>query len=176
MMNNTKTATRIGAHALALSAILALSVAVPFFFHLAGLSGHVFLPIFSVLVIGSFYASPSVLTGAALLVPLLNTLITGMPALEPVPMMPLLTVEMVFTALAAGALRKRSTLLRLALPLTLGRVMSLPFVLIASGLSPSWWAGHFTAGIPGMFLNMAAAGALLFFFPPSGKGRERADR
>lgn len=175
-MMNTTTATRIGARTLALSSILALSVAVPFLFHLTGLSGEVFLPIFTVLVIGSFYTDSFVLIGAALLIPLLNTMLTGMPPVRPVPMMPLLTVEMVFTALAAGALRKRSLLVRLALPLALGRLISLPFVLIASGLSLSWWAGRFITGIPGMLLNMAAAGALLIFFPPSGKRRGEKDR
>ncbi len=175
-MINIKTETRIGARVLALSSILALSVAVPFFFHLAGLSGEVFLPIFTVLVIGSFYTDSSVLIGAALLIPLINTLLTGMPAVRPVPMMPLLTVEMAFTALAAGALRKRPLAVRLVLPLALGRLMSLPVILFASGLSLSWWSGRFITGIPGMLLNMAAAGALLMVFPPSGPRGTGEDR
>jgi hypothetical protein len=171
MMINTKTATQIGTRALALTMILAFSVAVPVFFHLAGLSGHVFLPIFTVLVIGSFYVSPAALTGTALLIPLINTVVTGMPALEPLPMMPLLTVEMTFTALAASVLRKKKSLTRLFVPLTLGRLMSLPFVLLASDLSLTWWLRHYTAGLPGMALNIALAGTVLFVFPPAGKRR-----
>ena len=168
---NTKTAFRIGAEVLTLSSILALSAAVPFLFHLTGVSGQVFLPIFTVLVIGSFYTVPSILIGAAILTPLLNTLLTGMPVLEPVPMMPLLTVEMAFTALAAVAVRRKGTLLRIILPLTLGRLMSLPFAIFASGISVSWWLRHFTLGFPGMLLNMTLAGGLLFFIPPGGKGK-----
>jgi len=157
---------RTGVRALTLSSVLALSVAFPVLIHALGLSGQLFLPIFTVLMVGSFYISSRFLIPAALVIPALNTLLTGMPAVSPVPMLQFLTLEMAVVALTARVLRKKALVLRLVLPLCAGRLLSLPFIALFPALSAGWWAERFFAGWPGIVLNIALACGIVILFPP----------
>lgn len=96
---------KISARDLSLSGLFgALGIVVPIVFHAVGL-GPTFLPMhLPVLMCGLLVAEPAALT-VGVLVPLMSSALTGMPA--PVPTAPLMSLELAALAVTAGILRRR---------------------------------------------------------------------
>lgn len=60
-----------------------LGIIIPFFFHLIGASGPIFLPMFYPIVLGGFILKRKYAVSAALITPILSSFLTGMPPINP---------------------------------------------------------------------------------------------
>ena len=152
---------------LTLALIISLSLAAPYLFHLAGLKGDVFLPIFLGVVLASQYLKSVGVIGIALLTPLANHIFTGMPSRAPLPMLQILTLEAAVLGMSALYFRRKTSkhLLRTGIPFLLGRTSSIILVFFYPGLSLDLWIRNFILGVPGMILNTALILMVLRFFP-----------
>ncbi|MCS5420977.1 MULTISPECIES: hypothetical protein [Psychrilyobacter] len=146
---------------------MTFSLLAPYLFHLAGFNGTVFLPIFLGVILASQYLKSTGVMGIALLTPLANHILTGMPMRAPLPMLQLLTLEAAVLGMSAFYLRGKTskTLLRTGIPLLLGRISSIILVFFYPGLSLDLWIKNFILGVPGMILNTALVLVVLRFFP-----------
>jgi hypothetical protein len=146
---------------------MTFSLAVPYLFHLAGLKGTVFLPIFLGVILASQYLKPMGVMGIALLAPLANHVFTGMPLRTPLPMLQLLTLEAAVLGAAALYLRRKTSkpLFRTGVPFLLGRISSVILVFFYPGLSLDLWIRNFILGVPGMILNTALILVVLRLLP-----------
>lgn len=152
---------------LTLALIISLSLAAPYLFHLAGLKGDVFLPIFLGVVLASQYLKSVEVVGVALLAPLANHILTGMPSRAPLPILQVLTLEAVILGMAAIYLRRKAfkPLLRVGIPILLGRISSVILVFLYPTLYLELWAANLILGVPGMLLNTAFALMVLRLLP-----------
>ena len=64
--------------------LLAISVILPYFFHLFGMAGPIFLPMHIPVLVGGLLLGPVYGVAIGLLAPMLNSILTGMPPLFPV--------------------------------------------------------------------------------------------
>lgn len=141
--------------------LLAIGVIIPSIFHTTGIPGTVFLPMhISVLLAGFLLPIPlAFLVGV--LTPLLNSLITGMPAIF--PMMVIMMVELGFYGLIASLLYRRlrmPSLISLIISMILGRLVAgvtvfLLIVLFTVQMDPVTFikVGVLT-GLPGIIIQL----------------------
>ncbi len=94
---NTKKLTRSGL-------LIALGIIIPYFFHMFGISGRIFLPMHFPPLLGGFLVGP--LYGAVIgaVLPILNSMISGIPQM---PTMAFMIVELAAFGLVAGILYKK---------------------------------------------------------------------
>jgi predicted membrane protein len=92
------------ARELALAGLMgALGILLPIAFHALGWGGKVFLPMHLPVVVAGFLVSPATAVTLGLMVPLLSSVLTGMPPLAP-PVAPLMAVELAAKAGVASLL------------------------------------------------------------------------
>lgn len=150
----------------------AAALLLPFLFHVFQL-GHIFMPMYIPLVALAFYASPAVAATTGFLVPLLSSLLTGMPPMYP-PIAPAMAIEIAVMGAAIAIARKHfpwlPSLAVLALVLIAGRVLHVGLVYLASlamDLPAGFLAGvSFLTGWPGVLLMMVVIPVLLRARPP----------
>ncbi|MFA5595764.1 MAG: hypothetical protein WDA15_10825 [Trueperaceae bacterium] len=141
-----------------------LSVLLPVMVHLLPLSGHVpagarLLPIFYAPLLGVLLGRPAAALTAALLAPLLNHLLTGMPAPS---LLPTMTTELVLFSGLALLLAKRPHLAFLAplawlaahylAPSLLGALSALPGLARFGGATSSALPALLATAWPGMLV------------------------
>ncbi|TYB31092.1 MAG: hypothetical protein FXF47_05925 [Candidatus Mcinerneyibacterium aminivorans] len=136
--------------------VLSISILLPFIFHVFGISGSVFLPIYTAVLLGTFLFNNSRMFLAAFFAPILNNLITGMPAAKSFPMMQILLVELVVLVFVSKIVKKLNTKLsfQIILSVVFARLASIAAVLIYSKVKLTWWVNHLYIGIPGVILNI----------------------
>lgn len=83
---------------------IALGVLLPQAFHLAGGGGPVFLPMHIPVLLAGFLAGPITGLYVGILTPILSHLVTGMPPVAPIPMLPIMIFELSTYGLIAGIL------------------------------------------------------------------------
>jgi hypothetical protein len=92
------------ARELALAGLMgALGLLLPTGFHALGWGGQVFLPMHLPLVVAGFLVSPAMAVSLGIVVPLLSSVLTGMPPLAP-PVAPLMALELAAKAAVASVL------------------------------------------------------------------------
>lgn len=64
--------------------LIAIGVIVPSIFHIAGIAGNIFLPMHIPVLLGGFLLTPIYALLVGLVIPILNSLLTGMPVLFPI--------------------------------------------------------------------------------------------
>lgn len=102
------------------SVLLALSILLPYLFHMTGVSGRVFLPMHIPVLLAGFLVGPiyAMLIGA--LAPVLNFFISQMPQM---PFMALMLVELAVYGLLSGLLYRRfNTIITLIMAMIGGRI------------------------------------------------------
>lgn len=150
----------------------AAALLLPFLFHMLQL-GHVFMPMYIPLVTLAFYVSPAVAMTTAFLVPLLSSVLTGMPPLYP-PIAPIMALELAIMAGAIALSRRRLTTVPapgiLVAVLIAGRMLHVGLVYVASlamDLPAGFLAGvSVLTGWPGVLLMIVVIPVLLRARPP----------
>ena len=107
------------------SLFLALGLILPYFFHTLGLAGPVFLPMHIPVLIGAMLLGPRYGVILGLFVPLLSSMLTGMPILYPVAIS--MAFELATYGLVSGYLYKTKRVnvyISLIIAMILGRVVS----------------------------------------------------
>lgn len=104
--------------------LLAIGIIVPSIFHMAGIPGNIFLPMHIPILLGGFLLPPMYAFLIGLLTPILNNLLTGMPAFF--PMMVIMIFELgVYGLVASFSYRrlKLPVLVSLIISMILGRIV-----------------------------------------------------
>ncbi len=121
--------------------------------HLIPNGGHIFLPIYFFTLIGAYKYGWKVGLLTAVLSPIINSALFGMPAPA---VLPSIMVKSTLLAIAAAAIASKSK--SLSLPLLTAVVLSYQVIgcLVESLLEGSFAAGFtdFTVGIPGMLVQI----------------------
>ena len=138
-----------------LSVALAASAAIPQLFHLLGVSGAVFLPIYTAVLLAALFVHALAAVLVAALTPLVNHLLSGMPAAAPLPMLQILTGELLVLALLLSFLKRMPVPLRLLVALAAARAVGLLFVPFHERVTMDWWLGMLQRGIPGLLIQFA---------------------
>lgn len=140
------------------TALIGISVVTPMVYHILGMRGIIYLPIFLGIVIGSHFMSPVSLLTIGFLSPVVNNLLTGMPSMAPYPMLQLLIFEGIVLALSIVRFRnsKLNPLLRIILPILIAR-LSVVLILPVVHMGFSVWANNLFIGLPGITLNTAVS-------------------
>ena len=144
--------------------LIAIGVILPQAFHIFGQSaGQTFLPMHIPVILAGMLIGPLWGARVAVIVPLLSSLITGMP---PVPMLYFMVIELLVYAVVSGLLAKRNTntYLNLAITILCGRaVYGLSLVVAVQILSFAPPFANMTAfltglatGLPGVVLQFVA--------------------
>ena len=142
-----------------ISIVLTLSSSIPFLFHLAGLEGIRFLPIYLAILIGGYFVSLNSILIVSLLTPLFNYLLTGMPIHTPLPILQILTLELFVLAFAVSVIKEKNLnlIFKLALPILVARVSSIVMILFYKNLTLNWFIDSRITGISGIILNVILA-------------------
>ena len=156
-VNNTK--IRSGVRVLIVLFLTAVGVVAPIVYHTFGLTGTKFLPIFLVLSISAYKCSSIQLYALAVLIPLVNHLITGMPAYSPLPVLQYIIFEgLIFsTIITLFRSSKIHFSFILIAGIILGRCSSIVFVLLYPNFTLNVWTNIISQGLPGILLNFVVA-------------------
>ena len=127
------------ARELALAGLMgALGLLLPIGFHAIGWGGKVFLPMHLPVVVAGFLVSPATAVTLGVAVPLLSSVLTGMPPLAP-PVAPLMAVELAAKA-AVASLLYRSLRLPMWVALAAAIVADWAVLALAAWLAASMFA------------------------------------
>lgn len=107
------------------SMCIALGVLLPQVFHLVGGAGPAFLPMHIPVLLSGFLVNPITGLYVGILTPILSHLITGMPPIAPIPMLPIMIFELSTYGFIAGILYnklKMNVFISLAGAMLAGRI------------------------------------------------------
>lgn len=132
--------------------MIALGLIIPFFTsHIFGVPGTILLPMHFPIIIGGIVCGPFYGALIGLIVPVLSSLLTGMPPVY--PMLPLMAVQLIFMGLFSGLIAKHFN----------------TFVSVIGGIIGGWAAYSVMLWIlillAGHSLNMTVSGALIMGVP-----------
>ena len=168
--------------------LVAVGVLFPQLFHIFGSqAGQAFLPMHIPVILAGILTGPVWGAGAAVLIPLLSSLMTGMPA---VPMLYFMLFELLTYAVVSGLLSKRLPIyLTLAGTIICGRVvygLSLVAAVNLLGMhfpfaNTAAFFGGLAAGLPGVILQFVLIPLIVFALKKGGvtlvdsKSRSKAE-
>ena len=144
------------------SVFVACNLILPQLFHLIPQGGIIFSPLSLVILVGAYKFGWKTGLLAAIASPLVNHLITGMPAWE---VMPVMTLKLAVLALVAGFAAQRFKTVNL--PLLIGVILvseaigCLGELAITGGIAAT--VQDFTVGWPGLLLQVFGAWLILKF-------------
>ena len=139
---------------------VACNLVLPQLFHLIPQGGVIFSPLSLVILVGAYKFGWKTGLLAALASPLVNHLITGMPAWE---VMPVMTLKLTVLALVAGLAAQRFQMV--SLPLLIGVILvskaigCLGEFILTGGIAAT--IADFTIGWPGLLLQVFGAWLIL---------------
>lgn len=155
------------------SMLLAVGIILPFATsHGIGISGGVLLPMHIPVFLAGLLLGPVYGAGIGLVLPPLNTLLTGMPAVY--PMMPMMTAELFTYGIVSGILYQKTPLRKTKLGvyvsmlcgMVAGRVMyGIMFeilMLVGNGHKASSVIAAFVTGIPGIIIQLLLVPSVVF--------------
>jgi riboflavin transporter FmnP len=161
--------------------LVALGVLIPVIFHVTGVGGTIFLPMHIPVLFAGIILGPGLGALVGLLCPVLSHLLTGMPPVSPMPIMPLMVVELAVYGAVMGFLthRIRSIWVSLVGAMVLGRVaLGLAVAVIAPlynvPLQPlTYVQGAIASGLPGIVIQLLLIPpvAQRFFLSRANKGK-----
>ena len=138
------------------------NLVLPQVFHLIPQGGIIFAPLSLVILAGAYKLGWKTGLLAALLSPLVNHLLTGMPATE---VMPVMTLKLAALAIVAGLVAQRfqtvSLPLLIAVVLVSEAVGCLGELAITGGMAAT--IADFTIGWPGLFLQVIGAWLIVIY-------------
>lgn len=143
--------------------LVALGVLLPVIFHVTGVGGTVFLPMHIPVLFAGVILGPGLAALVGILCPVISHLLTGMPPVSPMPIMPLMVVELAVYGATMGYLihRLRSNIwVSLLGAMILGRIaLGLAVAAIAPlfnvPLQPlAYVQGAVASGLPGIVIQL----------------------
>ena len=139
---------------------------IPYVYHLLNLTGNIYLPIYLAVLVGSFIFSTPQIIIIALLTPLANYLISGMPQLSPFPMLQILTIELIVLSLTSLYVKKTKLplIIQIIISILAARLSSILLILFSSTITFNWWSNHILISIPGIILNSILCYLILWKF------------
>ncbi len=141
---------------------VACNLVLPQVFHLIPQGGIIFAPLSLVILAGAYKLGWKTGLLAALLSPLVNHLLTGMPATE---VMPVMTLKLAALAIVAGLVAQRFQTVNLplliAVVLVSEAVGCLGELAITGGMAAT--IADFTIGWPGLFLQVIGAWLIVIY-------------
>jgi len=183
---NKKYTTR---HLILSGILIALGVLLPFVFHSIPNAGPIFLPMHIPVLVAGFFLPWQYCLAIGVLTPLLSSLLTGMPAMAPLPMTVMMACELAAYGVVISLLRKPlvkkdkwySPLLALIPAMLIGRAVSGAVLYAAVELfgikGPAFWvyvSGAVVKGLPGIAIQIVLIPALYHLLVRSLPGwRER---
>lgn len=135
-----------------------LAIIISYAFHSYGELGRIFLPIHFFVMVGAYILLPISAIIIAIFIPIISSLISGMPVLY--PMLPLLIVELFTYVLVIVFLKKEGNYLSLITAMISGRVSAAVtvFILVKSmGLTMNpirYIESSIITGLPGIIFQM----------------------
>ncbi len=142
--------------------LIAIGVIVPSIFHSVGIAGNIFLPMHIPVLLGGFLLTPIYALLVGIVTPILNSLLTGMPALFPIAI--IMVFELGTYGFVASYFYRKSkmpVILSLILSMILGRVVAGMVVYILAmafttvQMKPLLFIqGSVTLGLPGIIIQI----------------------
>lgn len=146
---------------LAFILLIGISLGSPIVVHYFGLKGTEFLPIFFALSLGSYILNPLSLITLAIVSPLINSIITGMPQ---VPILYFLIFEgFTFSVLISLLKNKFSFCILAPLSFIIARLSSILLVFLLKSNIEDWFNG-FLKGYKGIIVNSLFAVLIYLIF------------
>lgn len=154
--------------------LLAIAVIIPYIFHMSGIGGKVFLPMHIPILLGGFLLPPHLAFLLGVLAPLLNSLVSGMPAMFPMAI--IMMVELGFYGLITSVLYRKlkvPSILTLLISMFVGRIMAgvmvfLLAIFFSGNIAPAFLdpvafivAGVAT-GLPGIIIQLILIPTLVY--------------
>ena len=139
-------------------ALSLLGVIFSYVFHNVGGLGRVFLPMHVFVMIGAYILSPFYAISIAALIPIMSSIITGMPIIYPI--LPILIVELFTYTLIIVSLKKKGLYLSFILAMIGGRVAATFTVLLlveimGLGMHPiRYIESSIITGLPGIIFQI----------------------
>lgn len=154
--------------------LLAIGVIVPYIFHMSGIAGPVFLPMHIPVLLGGFLLPPHLAFILGALTPLLNSLVSGMPALFPLAI--IMVIELGFYGLITSLLYRKMkvpSILTLIISMVIGRLMAgvtvfLLAIFFSGDLAPAFLdpiafiIASVTTGLPGIIIQLILVPTLVY--------------
>lgn len=149
--------------------LLAIGIILPSIFHTTGMPGTVFLPMHIGVLLGGFLLPPSLAFLLGAMTPILNNLITGMPALF--PMVLIMTFELGVYGYIASILHRKlkaSILLSLIISMIIGRLVAgiivfFLVILFTVQMDPIVFVkAAVITGLPGIIIQMILIPTLIY--------------
>lgn len=154
--------------------LLAIGVVVPYLFHMSSIPGTIFLPMHIPVLLGGFLLPPHLAFILGALTPILNSLVSGMPALFPMAL--IMTVELGFYGLITSLLYRKlrvPSILTLLISMAVGRVMAgvmvfLLAIFFSGDLAPAFLdpiafiVGGVATGLPGIIIQLILIPTLVY--------------
>lgn len=134
--------------------LLAIAIVLPSIFHLTGINGSIFSPMHIPVLLSGFILGPYLGAIIGILSPILNSMITGMPA---IPFLWVMVVELFLYGLISGLLYKKSKMnimASLIISMIIGRVGGALSILLLTNIF------GFKLPAPTMFLKGATITAI----------------
>ncbi|MCP4050998.1 MAG: hypothetical protein GY730_09870 [bacterium] len=141
--------------------ILIISTVVPFIFQMLKMPGNVFLPIFTTILITSYFLSLYELVFLSLIIPVTNHIFTGMPITDPYPVLQMMTAELIVLSICIKSIKSLPVFWHLLSAVFMARFFSLVLVLFVTGITFSFWFDNIAHSVPGIFLNVFIASFLI---------------
>lgn len=146
---------------LAFILLIGISLGSPIVVHYFGLKGTEFLPIFFALSLASYILNPLSLIALAIISPLINSIITGMPQ---VPILYFLIFEgFIFSVLISLLKNKFSFCILVPLSFIIARLSSILLVFLLKSNIEIWFNG-FIKGYKGIIVNSLFAVLIYLIF------------
>lgn len=146
---------------LAFILLIGISLGSPIVVHYFGLKGTEFLPIFFALSLASYILNPLSLIALAIISPLINSIITGMPQ---VPILYFLIFEgFIFSVLISILKNKFSFCILAPLSFIIARLSSILLVFLLKSNIEDWFNG-FLKGYKGIIVNSLFAILIYLIF------------
>ena len=138
---------------------LSIGIVLPILFHAFKVKGDIWLPIYTGAMLASFYLPLYMVLPLAISIPILNNLLTNMPAFKPFPAMQYLILELIVLSVAvfifhnAFGRKAISVFITALIAILLARLSSIILVPFFDKLTIQWWINHLVVGIPGIIFN-----------------------
>ena len=154
--------------------LLAIGVIIPYIFHMTGIAGTIFLPMHIPVLLGGFLLPPPLAFILGALTPLLNSLVSGMPALFPMAI--IMMIELGFYGLITSLLYRKlrlPSILTLIISMIVGRLMAglmvfLLAIFFSGDLAPAFldpiafMITGLATGLPGIIIQLILIPTLIY--------------
>lgn len=165
-MTETKVLKNVFVIGIQFALIMGLAVLLPLGFHIAGLKGDIFIPIYTATIFAAVSLNIPMAVIVGLISPVVNNMVTGMPSYYPFPMMQILLIELAVLAVSLSLFKKSKLPIfaGIVLAIVLARFSSILCVVLFDEVNIGWFINHIVVSYPGVLLNIVIGYIFSRFF------------